>query len=889
MFSGEGDNSDIEKTTEDIIDETTFLQSVQHSETPRSLLSSTNRASVDEQNSIIQSRTPKTFADLLPEKSLNPPQLEQATTFEDLLRPPNIFEDTKNGRMKIDLKQKRLMIQEALQRIKISRGKSKFSPKLPDQSDIEDDRTLSINTEKVTPENKFENYDDQSTWGPVTTSEEYSFDPSNDSENLDEFKKIMEEHTESNFGLDILNVPNRMESTLLKLLDKKPKNIEILKLDLPELPNKEKKLSKLKVITINEKDPLNKDLREFAANDDYRGSAPRPHQNPFLSLLTPSAQDYSDNIFSAPEYKQDPFLRLLRKNPKNFQDDFLNLPSRDQTQLLKLFMKAGRDIEIGQLLPPNYRQNPLLRLLVPQYRDNIGNLSPPDIRDNTLLKEIMGDPGKFANDFLVLSDEDKEEVLDMVDQIDNGSFQINLLVPNKSERLRVLSNHSLEEKERKQGRRKNPLLEILEGDKKDEFDKQHFDVPLYKQDPLMRQLRIHPEKFREDFLELPDRKQDTLLKVLKKSGIPRWNIDRLTPPEFEHNPLMRMLKNSDSPMSDSIMKDLIDKTTTFKDDFENLAHPEKLRVIDLLEKTGEMNGVMQKLVPDKKMRLEIMIKNPLERFIEGSKQDEQDKTILTPPKYRQDPLLRQLRLQPEMYHNDFLELPRKKQDTLLKLLKSSGLETNLMERLIPPGQRQDPLLRALIGKPDRKIVGLDVPKYKQNPLLRMLLPDKKDKFDKDHLSLPEKERIFKDLIDNPSSFSTDFEDLPEMEKSEVVEMILKSGKDTENILNFLSPEKFEKLEIIKDPLLVKDIPKYTQSDAFRDLNDNLLPFEKTEKKNSMLQEVLRDPQQYEEAFDKLPRHDQESLIEILRAETGQDNEDFFRSLEGSTNNKQGKI
>merc|ERR1711879_606543 len=146
--------------------------------------------------------------------------------FEDLLRPPNIFEDTKNGRMKIDLKQKRLMIQEALQRIKTSRGQSKFPPKLPDQSDIEDDRTLSINTEKVTPENKFENYDDQSTWGPVTTSEEYSFDPSNDSENLDDFKKIMEEHTESNFGLDILNVPNRMESTLLKLLDKKPKNIE---------------------------------------------------------------------------------------------------------------------------------------------------------------------------------------------------------------------------------------------------------------------------------------------------------------------------------------------------------------------------------------------------------------------------------------------------------------------------------------------------------------------------------------------------------------------------------------------------------------------------------------------------------------------------------------
>ena len=69
MFSEEGD----EKTAEDDFDEATFSQS---SETPRSLFSSTNRAIAEQQNSIVQSRTPKTFADLLPEKSLNPPQLE---------------------------------------------------------------------------------------------------------------------------------------------------------------------------------------------------------------------------------------------------------------------------------------------------------------------------------------------------------------------------------------------------------------------------------------------------------------------------------------------------------------------------------------------------------------------------------------------------------------------------------------------------------------------------------------------------------------------------------------------------------------------------------------------------------------------------------------------
>ena len=96
MFSEEGG----EKTTEDAFAEAAFSQS---SDSPRSLLSSTNRAIAEQQNSIIQSRTPKTFADLLPEKSLNPPQLEQATSFEDLLRPPVIFEDTENGRKKIDL------------------------------------------------------------------------------------------------------------------------------------------------------------------------------------------------------------------------------------------------------------------------------------------------------------------------------------------------------------------------------------------------------------------------------------------------------------------------------------------------------------------------------------------------------------------------------------------------------------------------------------------------------------------------------------------------------------------------------------------------------------------------------------------------------------------
>ena len=997
MLSGDDDivDSDIKQATDHLLDQTTFSQQSELIETPRSLLSTTSRASNVNRNSILfdsTSQKPSTFADLLPKESLNPPKLEQATTFEDLLRPPNIYEETEQGRTKIDLEKKRLMIKEALERIRSSKDNTKlrFQPKPP--HDVRKEKSFPQNTKEVISENKFEDYyEDQSTWGPVTNPDEYCCYEENEG---DHFKKMMEEHTESNFGMDILNVPNMMESTLLKLLTKTNKNIETLNLGSTELPLREdeERLAKLQVVTVNKKDPLNKDLREFAVNDDYTGNAPRPHQNPFLSILNPSKQDYSDNIFSVPEYKQDPFLRMLRKNPKNYQDDFLSLPQKEQNQLLKVLMKAGKDFDIDQLLPPDYKQNPLLRLLVPHYQDNIENISPPDITNNMILNAMMQDPGKFANDFLILSDNDKKEVLNMVDEMDDGTFKMELLIPSKSERLRILSNHSnKDDPENKHSKRKNPLLDILEGDKRDEFDKQHLSVPLYKQDPLMRQLRIHPEQFKDDFLELPSRKQDTLLKILKKSGIPSWNIDRLTPPDFVQNPLIRLLDEGSSRDS-TIMKDLLVDPSSFKNDFSDLSFSQKLEVMEMIEHEEEVEAVLEELVPNKSERLKIMTKNPLLRFLEANKEDEYDKHNLTPPKYRQDPLLRQLRLQPEIYHNDFLELPRRKQDTLLKVLKKSGLETRLMERLIPPGNRQDPLLRALIGnhneeisnlkapknkqnpllkmlegdkrdkfdkghltlpekeeifrtlvespetlsndfkelteqkqskvlemieksgresevmeklKSNRKdpllkalkeknnedIVGIKAPQYKQNPLLRILQPDKKDKFDRDHLSLPEKEHIFRNLVENSESFKEDFQELSEENQAQIIGMIQKSGKGSEQILETLVSGKFEKLKIVKDPLITKNIPKYTQSDAFRELKDNKLPNKKLNsdmEDTNLLQKVINNPEQYEEAFDKLPKHDQESLMKIIETETGSELEnDFLEALGGSTTDMEG--
>ena len=120
-------------------------------------------------------------------------------------------------------------------------------------------------------------------------------------------------------------------------------------------------------ISENPRDPLDKQLREFPAADDYDdiGGAPEEHQNPLLRLVDDKSH-FDANILSAPKSKQDPLLRQLRRHPDQFRDDFLQLPRRKQDTLLKILRQGSqRGFDVDQLIPPGYKQNPLLRLLQP--------------------------------------------------------------------------------------------------------------------------------------------------------------------------------------------------------------------------------------------------------------------------------------------------------------------------------------------------------------------------------------------------------------------------------------------------------------------------------------------------------------------------------------------
>ena len=99
---------------------------------------------------------------------------------------------------------------------------------------------------------------------------------------------------------------------------------------------------------------------------------------------------------------------------------------------------------------------------------------------------------------------------------------------------------------------------------------------------------------------------------------------------------------------------------------------------------------------------------------------------------------------------------------------------------------------------------------------------------------------------------------------------------------------------MKDPFLIKNIPGYTQSDDFRELSDNKPPprlsslnkNDEAEKNrlappgaDPLLTEVMKNPEEYKDAFENLPSSDKETLMKILREETGSNIEDDFFEVE----------
>ena len=314
---------------------------------------------------------------------------------------------------------------------------------------------------------------------------------------------------------------------------------------------------------------------------------------------------------------------------------------------------------------------------------------------------------------------------------------------------------------------RNPLLRILQPTGQDEKDKSSLTPPAYRQDPLLRQLLRHPEVFKENFLELPSRKQDTLLKILRSEGGSGFDEDILAPPNARQNPLLRLLKPTGrdekdkfhltppSQRQDPLLRQLVDSPADYREDFLSLPLRNQDDLVELLEK--EVPQVISELAP---LRLD---RNPLLRLLQPNYRDKKEKHQLRVPSYRQDPLLRQLSSSPEDYREDFLSLPQEERRAVVEAMQEEGLAEEAVQ-----------------------------------VLARLLMPSLNDLFemtDKEDMS----EKIFDMLITDTSeaaeSFSELFEFSSVQEKKETVEEIIEMvEKDPTAVTSAFSDLIFEKMK-----------------------------------------------------------------------------------------------
>ena len=263
--------------------------------------------------------------------------------------------------------------------------------------------------------------------------------------------------------------------------------------------------------------------------------------DPLLGQLNPTQTDYNDDL-SPPNNMNGININYeiqltVPENMKGLNKDIegLKFPKR---------IEIEKDEHILNLDPPRTKQDPLLKILTPNDNENIDGLDVPNKTLEDHLENLKGH--SLPNDIVL--DTIQIEIVDN----DHGSARG---APSKFERIRITQhpNDPLDKQLREfptsddydefgeaPEEHQNPLLRLL--DTRTNFDENILSAPKYRQNPLLRQLQKHPEQFRNDFLELPHKKQDTLLKILRQSGESSFDIDKLVPPDYKQNPLLRLLQ-----------------------------------------------------------------------------------------------------------------------------------------------------------------------------------------------------------------------------------------------------------------------------------------------------------------------------------------------------------
>ena len=413
---------------------------------------------------------------------------------------------------------------------------------------------------------------------------------------------------------DVLDVPTRMQDTLMRLMKKKGlKKDPFAKLvtTAVTLVDTDEDFNEFTPPTPHQDPLLSKNLSPESKQNFDGLSTPRPHQSNLLrslkanddgiieGLSTPSArQNYllnqlkanDDGIvegLSTPSSRQNYLLKQLKANDDGIVEG-LTTPSARQNYLLRQLQKGHN--EDLQLNLPNRKQNPLLRQLKKAHNEKISGLREPSRKQNPFLKSLVkGDSGEAEG--LELPRNPLADPLFRSERPFNRFNPDGLNLPNK---------------------RQNPLLRILRFDRRERILTKGLTPPRYKQNPLFRQLVQTPQRYRNDFLQLPPRQQNKLLSILNRHGGDNFNADGLlTVPRFkeelelvEETPEEYYDEEQES-FDDEVYEDYEEEEDFFDGDVSTTATPARLVT------TARPPDRLRPIMPRSKFEI-LQIKKPVE-------------------------------------------------------------------------------------------------------------------------------------------------------------------------------------------------------------------------------------------------------------------------------------
>ena len=336
-------------------------------------------------------------------------------------------------------------------------------------------------------------------------------------------------------------------------------------------------------------------LGQLKENDDgiVEGlSTPSARQNYLLRQLQANDDGVVEGL-STPSARQNYLLRQLQANDDGVVEG-LSTPSARQNYLLRQ-LQAGHNENL-ELAVPSRKQNPLLRQLKRVQNEKIKGLRQPSRKQNPLLKSLKsGDSGEVEG--IELPRNPLKDPLFRSEKAFNNRFNPDgLNLPNK---------------------RQNPLLRILRFDRRERILTKGLAPPRFKQNPLFKQLVQTPQKYRNDFLQLPPRQQNKLLTILKRHGGDNFNADALlTVPKFtEEDEYEYEYEDEEEEIIDDEDEEYEEYDTEEEEDYEEdeffhststTASPARLRVSTLRSPTR-----LGPIMPKNKFEV-LQIRKPVE-------------------------------------------------------------------------------------------------------------------------------------------------------------------------------------------------------------------------------------------------------------------------------------